>query len=353
MNRSRRQVQTTTLTTAPARPVTVVRTTTSSTPRTRPRRRTRQLNQQLSTPRMRAGDDCVRAYLDTLSNPFDYPPVRLGFGCLVPSDLTTAYFRNPIAAAADGTIAFLLFPSLGYTNAPIWYNNGGLTSTTWTGMNFTNAAALHALMNEARVVSHGIRLIPQIPATSAPGYAYAGTLPTAAAAGIATRNPQALITLPSLAMGMATGGCSVTGRPIDPDSFTFHHFTVAGYGVNDLSTSSCPLIVLTNLPPGASVLCSAVMNLESIRSLENDAAVMTGTQQRPAPGPTLSDRFASIEQMWSTVSSSLPSVETLNVGASILNRVAGTAYAVNRALGGDRARLFGHIYPPMRIEEVQ
>jgi len=103
----------------------------------------------------------MQCYLRTLSDPWSYGPCRIGFGTMVPTSLATAYLRRVFAAnSADGTFSVALTPSI---VSMLYYNDSGLTSTSWGYANATNVGPLQQLASEYRVVSGGLRVIPQVP----------------------------------------------------------------------------------------------------------------------------------------------------------------------------------------------
>jgi hypothetical protein len=283
----------------------------------------------------------VRAYADTLRDPFSNAPVKLGFGCLTPSELYTAYGRAFINAGSDGTFSCYLQPHLGKL--------GGGGALTWTNswaqpfnssgasgdVAFSNRAALAAVISEceARVVSGGIKAIPMIPGTAAPGTILAGDLPTASLNIMASQSASMLSQSPIFKLGLGAGGASATIRPIDPESFTFLQQTVNGYQPDTLFKTSSPVLMFQNLPPSCTVFVEFVLHFEIIRGvLTGQQASQSGTSNTSNESK-LSNVFASIESMWSTVQRLVPSAATVNMGATAISTIGSAYHRIQKARG--------------------
>lgn len=267
------------------------------------------------------------AYVRCLSNPFLYPPVKLGFGCLTSSQVVTLTTRQIVSAGEDGGCAAYVLPSV---NINSWSYGGGLyVSTTTNGAAFgstryawQNAAAVGALFDEARVISCGVRMTPMIPGTSTPGGGFVASLPSTNFATIESETKASIITTPLFEWGTAAAGASAYSRPIDPNSFIFHHNVVAGVPGDFDTPVTIPIIVMNGLPAGNSVLIEAVLQLEGIFGLSAQAQAVTSLQSNNAPpGAGLTRVFNSVESMWNTVSRYLPSPTAVQTAVSLANRL--------------------------------
>lgn len=267
------------------------------------------------------------AYIRCLSNPFLYPPVKLGFGCLTSSQVVTLTARTIVSAGADGGCAAYVLPSV---NRDLTAAGGGLyVSTTTNGALFgstrnpwQNGGAVAALFDEGRVISAGVRMTPMIPGTSSPGGGFVASLPSTNFVTIEANTKAGIITTPLFEWGTAAAGASAYARPIDPNSFIFHHNIISGFASNIDTPVSIPIIVMNGLPPGDSVLVEAVLQIEGIFGLSAQAQAVTSLQANNAPaGAGLTRIFHSVESMWNTVSRYLPSPTAVQTAVSLANRL--------------------------------
>jgi len=290
----------------------------------RPKRRNRRQQRNPFT----AMNPLMKGYADTLRDPFSYPGVRIGFGTMVPTMLGTLYNRFTVPCAADGTIAFFLQPSA--ANG-VWVNGVGGVTTVFTAFGWQNSTAIQALGTEARVISGGLRIIPQVAATAAPGIAYAGLFPSATTNTFNTLPMNYWIGAPNATMGFANTGVSATIRPVDPTSFAFLGSNMTGLSPTTYSPSSTVAVYMSGLPAGTICVVEAVMNLEIIQSAANNATVV-GYDQNTNDQPTLADAFPSLDAVWSTVKQHLPSALNINSGfATAANTIGHVARAASAA----------------------
>jgi len=248
----------------------------------------------------------VEAYVNTLNDPFTYPPVHLGFGTLTDTALSTAYYRASIAANADGTIAFYLAPQLAIsTGTTFATNNAGAGVATWnknTGTTiWPNYAALLNLYATARVISGGMRCYPQIPGTYAPGLALAGSIPEVTMTQIGAQTPTTLLNQPFLIGGLAANGCEAKIHPSDLESYVMSSFVVNGYADNTYGASSGPVISFSGLSPSCPIYYELVLNLEGDYDVNSDAATYLGPVLGDLATDTLATHFPSIESVWALI----------------------------------------------------
>jgi hypothetical protein len=248
-------------------------------------------------------NDVIVQYANTLNDPFTHGPMRLGWGTLLPTLTATAYYRATINANADGSFAIFLGSYLaGATGGPIWYNNGGAATTGYTAASWNNLTPLNAAINGGRVVSLGLRAMPQVAATSAPGQCYAGCLPAATTYGTATTvSPSSYSAQPYFRWGRADHGATALGRPFDTTSFAMYT-SFDNLPQTNQMYFGCPIIVFLGLPASCPITIEAVMNFEGTMELTSSTTFLEETGQGTnANTITLSSEFASIEQSFNAV----------------------------------------------------
>lgn len=355
---NRRQQQSTVVTSVvAARPATArslaaapqqVVTTTTTTRRRRRRQRGR------SNPSTQAGmvrdaaslHPDVLAYVRCLADPFAHPPVPLGFGCMTASQTTTLTARTIVSAGADGGFSAYVIPSVNLTNTGA--TAGGLyTSNSTAGtpllsslVQWQNYSAVGNLFEEARVISCGLRVTPMIPGTSAPGGAFVASLPSSGYNTLEGFTKANLIINPLFTWGMASSGATVTSRPVDPNSFTFHHDLVSGIPVANDSPVTVPCVVLNGLTAGFSILVEAVLQIEGIYGLDSESQViqnMVATNSAPRENG-ITRSYPSLESLWSTVSRWIPSAATVRTAANLANALLAPDVGSGTQMVGSRTR---------------
>jgi len=122
-------------------------------------------------------------------------------------------------------------------------------------------------MEECRIISCGLRVTPLIPGTAAPGTAYVASLPTSSYQSVYAISPNGLGYSPLFKWGSAAGGAWATSRPIDPDSFIFHHDNVLGFPIDKDAPVTVPVVVMTGLPANCPVNVEAVMHVEGLATV--------------------------------------------------------------------------------------
>jgi hypothetical protein len=270
------------------------------------------------------------AYINTLKNPFEFPGIRIGFGCLTGSQLATGYFRDTFTASSDGYLGIFMFPALG-PNA-LYVNNATGGSAAWNGSPYSNYSALTPLMSECRIVSAGIKVLPLVPATGSPGVVYAGALPSQTISNMLASSLPTLIQSPFLELGYAATGASAVSHPVDMGSFIFSNNWVSIPATNILSQNSVPLIILAGLPAGCTVVCEAMMNVEYLPVSLGAAQVNPNSDFREADsGPTMTSSYPSLEEMWSSVKRFVPTSATINQATSTISSLATLASRRSRA----------------------
>lgn len=298
-----------------------------------PRNRRNRRGQPTSISPAAAALSC---YLKTLRDPWQYAGCRIGFGTMVSTNLTTAYYRAVINGNADGTCAFALFPSL--INM-INYSIAGAAVATWGANNASNTSALQTANYEYRVVSGGLRCLPQVAGTAAPGLAYVGSLPAVNTNQLTATTINTMINNPAFHIGYAAPGASALVMPIDPASFQFTASIQGGYAGGIDAASSVPVIIFTGLPATCPVLVEGVLNLEGTVGLLSSGS--TSTPGEAAESDSLADHFPSLDAMWAAAKRLVPDPTSVSEGFA-----AASGMLVNGArLAHTVQRVRGQIFP--------
>jgi len=216
-----------------------------------------------------------RSWVDTLNDPFFYPPIPYGFGTFQPTQLATAYYHGSVAAnSVDGTFMVAIGTSL---IGGINYSNSALSSGVWTSASYQNTTALQALGDNYRVISLGVRACPLVAATSVPGVSYTGLVDENINNLTTTGNLSTASALSSYVnshIGLATYGSTAISRPID-DTVAEFLLQTRSTTIASISGWATPYIVFTNLPVSSTVIFEVVMNIEI---LGGNSAVANGTE---------------------------------------------------------------------------
>jgi hypothetical protein len=224
-------------------------------------------------------------YAESVAHPFNAPPIRMGFDTFVPSSLHTAYLRNGFTTnSTDGSFDIVIMPNLA---GHCFINTAGAgTTPTWTIFAAANASPIISQIDNARVVSMGLRVFPQMALTAAPGIMSSGVSPrcdvTDALAFFAlnTLNRQ---NLPYNQLFLGRTGnteCSeVTWRPTDIQEFIFSNRSISPFAL----ASSAPSTVISavavvdglldcqgsfihisgqNMPPSTPIFFESIMHIE-------------------------------------------------------------------------------------------
>jgi hypothetical protein len=280
------------------------------------------------------------AYVNTLRDPFECPAVRLGWGTFVPSSLFMAYARGNFATNADGSFALVLSPTLNSTGNALYTNLSGAAGTTWSGVPYSNAAAITAASTAGRIVSGGVRIIPQVPATQAPGVIYAGSIPSASYNEIVTgQSVNALITSPCLDIGRGSSGASAMMRPIDPSSFIFNQLVLNGYPTGTSYDMSVPVICGTGFPANTQVWYECILNLETTLGVSTASQLYTNPEIRMIDQPTVASEHTNVESMWSRIINLMPTSSSIDAASSIMTGFLTTGARISLAYQQHRASM--------------
>jgi hypothetical protein len=284
---------------------------TNSQPATRAkknRRKRRGNNSARSSNSMKSA--MYSGYISTLADPWRVGGVRIGFGTMVSTNLYTAYLRTILTTSSDGSLSVVISPQI--INM-LYYCNSGITSTTWAGVNATNYTYIQNAAYEGRIVSGGIRCVPQIPATSAPGVAYAGTFPAFTPTNLIANSCTTLISAPIMKMGFGAPGASAVILPVDPSSFQFLVATISGYANGTNFATSSGVVCFTGLGNATNVMVELALNIECIQNAQ-DAGSFSTPGDDTINQPTLADSFPSLDSLWSSARRNLPESTSIAEG---------------------------------------
>lgn len=268
----------------------------------------------------------AHGYVKCLSDPFTYPPVKLGFGCLTSTQCVTLTARYLCPAGSDGSISAFVIPAVnvsggGNLAGGLYVSNAvGGAPLASTRIPWQNAQAVSDLLEEGRVVSCGLRMTPMVPGTSAPGGAFVASVPSVSKDWIDAQSKAALVLNPLFKWGLAAPGATACSRPIDPESFNFRHQTIGGYASNYDTTVTVPVIVMNGIPTGQTVFVEAVLQLEGIYKLNSQTQAALSLQATSAPS-AMPRTFGTLENMWHTVSGLLPSATSVHTAVNLANRL--------------------------------
>jgi hypothetical protein len=249
------------------------------------------------------------AYFKTLVDPFENAAPKLGWGCMVPSQVTQGYARFNEATNADGSIAIIVLPCI---TSGIQVNNSGSTGVTWVPASYGNGPAINANFSEGRVVSVGVRVVPDLAMTSPPGAIYTGATVASNWNNVLSLSPNDFKNLPTTHMSRGYDGGSSTGRPVDPDSFTFFTYVVNASGFGGDATSqdaslpfSVPYIVYQASTSAAiQMIVEVVINIEATQIIGHTVSTIMPDDGNAQP--RLCDYWPSFESMWGRIRNSLP-----------------------------------------------
>jgi len=239
------------------------------------------------------------SWASVMNDPFNNPPINLRMGTMVPTSLFTFYFRGQLTSnSTDGSFAIAVVASPKVTSsAPIGINTAGAGVATWgSHTSFTNVATADTVFGsnyEFRPIAGGLRVIPSIAATSAPGQLYAGAVPTAAQNAVEAFTPSGFSSSPFAECGNAMDGASVTMRPQDLNSFTFK--ISSNQAVSNIPTWSTPVIAGIGLPNSTVVFYEAILHCEVIASV---TALSEGDEESKKDKADLITNYGSLEGMY-------------------------------------------------------
>jgi hypothetical protein len=259
------------------------------------------------------------AYIATLNNPFECPPVRLGFGTMIPTRIATAYCRGLFTLNSDGSGQLWFSPcQVGLTATAanggfVMASRDGFTITpTFTGFvgNCDDQSSITTDADQYRVVSAGIRIFASIPRTSAPGVLgvgqynvnSGGVLPNST--GSSPISTSALFSLPETELTFGYDPVQITWRPDDLDRFRFSNM-ISTSNSGSISLGPCLYATFNGCPPSATVFWEAVSHYECYSSSK------ASSQATVTDAPTVASEVPSLDSFWSRAVEYLsPTVQT-------------------------------------------
>jgi len=254
------------------------------------------------------GCDCTLSYFKSLVDPFETGGVKMGWGCMVPTAVPQGYFRGSFDAGTDGSLTVAVLPC---ATVPILvWNTSASTVATTSSNDLGNTAAIVANCGEGRVVSVGVRAFPNIALTSIPGSAYSGATVATSFANVNSLATNDFVQLPTSHQSIGVQGISSTGRPVDPDSFTFFTAVVDGSGYastlhqNETLPFSVPYVTFLGLPASASVFVEVVINFEATQTVAHAGSTVLG--DNALQGETVGDHWPTPEGLHRLIGPYLP-----------------------------------------------
>jgi len=280
-------------------------------------RKTRASNGILRAPS--GGGGLLQEYMLALADPFNHIPPKLGWGCLVPTMYVTAYQRLTYGLSTNTIASAVILPCVtgGY-----FAGTGTSTATlvsALTGNSAYNVTQVNNVAGEGRVVCSGLRATFAGPATSSWGFAYGGALTPSYWLQASTQGLSNLSVGDLAAIGQAEvfnpalGQVVVTGRPVDPDSYTFLGPVVDTQGWTTATNQTLtmpfqvPYITWSSLSASSSMQCTfeIVQHIEVTPPASHGNPGIVGGNEADS-GPTLSDYFPSFETMYRVIRQRLP-----------------------------------------------
>jgi hypothetical protein len=302
-------------------------------------------------------DRSTELYCKSLVDPFEFVGPKLGWGCMTPSSVNTAYLRIQANTNADGTAAFVA----GMASKTLLYTYFGGAAVAGIGSisAASDATAISGNFSAGRCISLGIRAIPSVATTAAPGYVFGGAFPAMSESVLTSLSVNDLLAFPTTEfLGTSLGGASVTGRPVDANTFTFIPQVVnaTGFPAADpnLQYFALPYIVFSGLPASSPVMVEVVMNFEALPLVTHlNSTLGTGSKNAGTGESTLADRWASASQMWSSIRDILPTPARALEGMASIDATfpalrRGARRIVSRGLGN---MAFGYPRPIANLLE--
>lgn len=297
-------------------------------------------------------NDFALRYAKTIIDPWEFGPMRVGFGTLSTTSLGVAYWRGTIAVnATDGSFGLMLLPDC--ENMVQICTAGGGTAT-WTSQPASNQAVLAGQMQAARVVSGGLRVMPLQASTVAPGVLYAGALPGSTKSQVNAMIITNINNLASSEVGIAGRGARVVTLPEDPNSYALSYNVLNGYASTTVVGSTIPYICGTGYAGGTNILVEAVLNLEGSPNVGNLSAYAgVNPDDIDTSGP---EAFTNLETLAGFVKKAVGSdvvMDAVEGLATLSHPILGQSVRVARsAFGGGTSYRRGRDTPPFIVNSV-
>lgn len=299
--------------------------------RTGTRRRRNRRRRNNIVPRNSFGSQ----WLASLNDPFTHTPPRIGLGCMLPTTIESAYSRNSATINADGTFQLWFTPGhaiLGATSAAgafIAVNDAasGVAATFTQVFNPDNQSAFAASMDQARVLSAGIRIYSLSALTTTPGVFASCVYPPDATAGLrngTNYNPLTnafAFSCPQMDITRSNDPLQVTWRPsslADVNNFTSLNITSTN---NEMQPAI--LIAGKGLPASSTIFWEAVAHYECYNVSKGIVGGSEPTQAEETGG------YETMSGLWNSFKSALLPVtsSTIEVATASSQNLASQALA--------------------------
>lgn len=257
--------------------------------RPRRNRRGRRANrrQNMSAP------NHIEAYCSCLADPICCPTSYVPVPSPQSSFLARAVQRYSLTTNADGSFAAIVLPTLDAfypTGGGLYTNSSGAAGTTWVARPWANTSVIQGASVEARVVGFGLKVLTQVPATSAPGFLYSGTLNDMSLADFGALSPTFFASLPMMKQCLGNLGAFAFGRPEDIETYEFQNNTLGTTSNTYRWNWAIPTIAGIGLPASSTVVIEAALALECLpratNALSIDAAPNAPSADRPSVEPS-------------------------------------------------------------------
>lgn len=324
---------------------------------TKQRRRRRRPNRMRLTKGI-SGGPMMTSYYRCLTDPFNCPPVRLGYGTMVPTQLHTAYLRTSTVTSAAGNLNLFVLPNPNNFVLQTFANGQGVSPEVITSRISTsaNVALLNSMYDLTRTVAMGLRIYPMVPATSVPGIVSLGCAPRSDLADfvanydsdppgthLANASSEYVFQMPYMREHMAKPSnldyYQLTWRPTDIRDFEFTQGDAATIRPNAVATNapfvsvqlpangvtsndtqgSFLVAAIQGLPANTTVYFEAVLHLETIDAT-NPLSSTEFSSSKPGTDSVADENpnIPTIESVYRSFRDMLPSVDTVAGAATSL-----------------------------------
>lgn len=328
----------------------------------RARRRTSTNRPPMSLRPSPSSNPLLKNYLNTLEDPWDYGPMKLGYDCFVPSVLMSGYLRGSFSPNADGSFCGFMMPTCTGT---FRYSVVGANTTPVyaTVQDVSNLTAITNNCSEARVVSYGLRLFATFASTSAPGVFTIGTDVNHNITTFAAITTNGITALASSDLCLGVNGARVVGYPIDNQSYTFNIQSITGYSNTSLGYSPLLYVTGNGFPSGTTIWYEVIVNLEGLPS-NITASVGESSNMAATQSPSLVDYFPSVDSLYNSARTFLGSPVTrdalIGMASAGVSSRGGTfgrsQFGFGRALAGAMAGAARHLvagrYARNRVQDT-
>lgn len=235
----------------------------------------------------------IANYCGCLADPLCCPTAFVPVPSPQSSFLARAVLRYTLTTNADGSFAAILLPTLDAsyaTGAGLYTNASGAAGTTWIARPFANVAVIQNASVEARVVAFGMKALTQVPATSAPGFLYSGTINDLGLNDFGAMSANFFATLPILKQSLGNHGAFAYGRPEDIEAYEFQSRVIGTTDAGHRWPWGIPVIVGIGLPASSSVVIECALALECLpratSAMTIDSAPNSASADRPSMEPS-------------------------------------------------------------------